>query len=381
MGWGDLMEDTLNSEEGPWFISFLSEPTGDELVGPYQEVTDYDKIKIFLEEKLEDYNNEPKTLPMDLVLFADAMGHLNRIHRVISQPRGNVLLVGVGGSGRQSLARLASYTADMNVFTIELTKQYRGIEFHDDLKKLYMLAGVEGKQTVFLFNDTQAKEESFIEDINNILNSGEVPNLFGKDELPEIFDGLAKPAKAAGIDETADALWTFFIERVRSHLHIILAMSPIGEDFRRRLRMFPGLVNYTTIDWFHLWPAVALQEVATKFLSEVKFEDPKLVTAVAETFAIAHLSVVDASAKMLDQLKRHNYVTPTNYLELVKGYRSLLGEKRHEVEDSRFKLANGLTKLEESQEQVKEMSKILEVKQVTVQQSQKDCEELLGDCV
>lgn len=46
------------------------------------------------------------------------------------------------------------------------------------------------------------------------------------------------------------ALWNFFVERVREQLHIVLAMSPIGEAFRARIRMFPSLVNCCTIDWF-----------------------------------------------------------------------------------------------------------------------------------
>ncbi len=55
-----------------------------------------------------------------------------------------------------------------------------------DIRKLYYLAGVENKPTVFLFNDTQVVEESFLEDINNILSSGEVPNLYKPDEFEEV---------------------------------------------------------------------------------------------------------------------------------------------------------------------------------------------------
>lgn len=47
-----------------------------------------------------------------------------------------------------------------------------------DLKRLYFQAGVENKPTVFLFADTQVVDEIFLEDINNILSSGEVPNLY-----------------------------------------------------------------------------------------------------------------------------------------------------------------------------------------------------------
>lgn len=65
------------------------------------------------------------------------------------------------------------------------------------------------------------------------------------------------------------AIFRYFIDRVRANLHIILCMSPIGEPFRNRLRMYPAFVNCTTIDWFSEWPADALLEVAEKYLQNV----------------------------------------------------------------------------------------------------------------
>ena len=97
-----------------------------------------------------------------------------------------MLLVGVGGSGRQSLSRLASYIIQYSVFQIEVTRHYRLAEFRDDLRSLYFQAGVDNKPTVFLFNDTQVVEESFLEDINNILSSGEVPNLYKPEDFEEV---------------------------------------------------------------------------------------------------------------------------------------------------------------------------------------------------
>ena len=67
----------------------------------------------------------------------DAILHVCRIHRVLMQPRGNALLVGVGGSGRKSLSRLATYVAEQKCFSIEISKGYRITEFREDLKSLY----------------------------------------------------------------------------------------------------------------------------------------------------------------------------------------------------------------------------------------------------
>jgi hypothetical protein len=70
-------------------------------------------------------------------------------------------------------------------------------------------------QVVFLFSDTQVKEESFIEDISNLLNTYEVPNLLGSGDLAAIFENIRPRAKAAGQDGSKDALYNFFVQEVR----------------------------------------------------------------------------------------------------------------------------------------------------------------------
>jgi dynein heavy chain len=64
----------------------------------------------------------------------------------------------------------------------------------------------------------------------------------------------------------SDALYAYFIDRVRDHLHMVLCMSPVGDGLRERCRMYPALVNCTSIDWFSEWPDVALREVSARFL-------------------------------------------------------------------------------------------------------------------
>ena len=83
---------------------------------------------------------------MKLVLFDNALEHATRVHRVIRLDQGHALLVGVGGSGRQSLARLAAYAAGCEVFEITLSRGYGEEEFREDLKQLYHKLGMENKK-------------------------------------------------------------------------------------------------------------------------------------------------------------------------------------------------------------------------------------------
>ena len=118
-------------------------------------------------------------------------------------------------------------------------------------------------------------------------------------------------------------------------LKLCQSMTVVFTYLRNRLRMFPAFVNCTTIDWFSEWPRDALLEVAEKYLEDVNLgEQPKpqpgtelanipdIKTNVASVFVTVHRSVVDMSQRMLFEMKRHNYVTPTNYLELVSGYKT-----------------------------------------------------------
>ncbi|XP_030749874.1 dynein heavy chain 2, axonemal [Sitophilus oryzae] len=364
--------------------------------GIYEEHANRTNLKNFLNTQMEEYNVMPGVVPMDLVLFTDALEHICRIVRVISQPRGNMLLVGIGGSGRQSLARISAYICEYSTYQISVTRSYKVPEFKEDLKTLYGITGVAGKQTSFLFNDTQITDEAFLEIVNNMLSSGEVANLYKPDEFEEVKGKLESAATKAGVIHTNEALYEFLITRARANMHIVLCMSPIGDEFRNRLRQYPALVNCTTIDWFHEWPKQALLEVAMKFIADVNFNETitgkagktrreslvqstqeKMMQATSEAFSYIHTSVVEFSNLMKMEMKRHNYVTPTNYLELVSGYKKMLTSKRTEIASEANKLRNGLWKIDDTKDKVTSMSIELAEAQIKVAEFQQQCDEYL----
>jgi dynein heavy chain len=96
------------------------------------------------------------------------------------------LLLGVGGSGRQSLAKLSTFISNYNLFQIEVIKGYNMKTWRDDIKKCLMQAGIENKLMSFLFVDTQIINEQMLEDLNSILNSGDVTGVYNDKDMDEI---------------------------------------------------------------------------------------------------------------------------------------------------------------------------------------------------
>uniref|UniRef100_A0A671X3C3 Dynein axonemal heavy chain 12 n=1 Tax=Sparus aurata TaxID=8175 RepID=A0A671X3C3_SPAAU len=327
---------------------------GDERL--YTEVPSMESYSQVVETCLEEYNQMHKNR-MNLVIFRYVLEHLSRISRVLKQPGGNALLVGVGGSGRQSITRLATSMAHMTLFQPQISKSYGMTEWRDDLKV--------STKTVFLLTDAQIKDEAFLEDVDSVLNTGEVPNLFAIDEKQEIMESGNKNLELSPL-----TLFAFFVARCRENLHIVVAFSPIGDAFRNRLRQFPSLINCCTIDWFQPWPEEALERVANSFLESLEMSENERqeVIPICKTF---HTSAKQLSQRY-DKLGRHNYVTPTSYLELIAAFRLLLTQKRDTIVKAKQRYTNGLDKLAFAESQVGEMKKELVDLQPKLEQAKID---------
>lgn len=206
------------------FFGDFFKPASDTKI--YDEITDLKKLTKVMEYYLEEFNNISKA-PMSLVMFKFAIEHISRICRVLKQDNGHLLLVGIGGSGRQSATKLGTFMNSYELFMIEITKFYTTHDWREDVKKVMLQAGVANKSTVFLFSDNQIKDESFVEDINMLLNTGDVPNIFAADEKAEIVEKMQGAARTEGrrIEATPLAMYNYFIERVKKNLHIVLGMN------------------------------------------------------------------------------------------------------------------------------------------------------------
>jgi dynein heavy chain len=178
-------------------------------------------LKTVLESKLSEYNETHAI--MNLVLFEQAMKHVTRITRILMFPGGHALLVGVGGSGKQSLSKLAASICGYDTQQLSVTSEFSVADLKEVLRDLYKKAGVKpGEPIVFILTDTQITDERFLVYINDLLSSGRIPDLYTKEEYDGIFSSLRSAAKQEGIPDNRESMLNFFIQRVRNHLHVIL---------------------------------------------------------------------------------------------------------------------------------------------------------------
>ncbi|XP_072207474.1 dynein axonemal heavy chain 10 [Excalfactoria chinensis] len=343
----------------------------------YEDIQDYEVAKSLFQEILEEYNEA--NVKMNLVLFDDALEHLIHVYRIIRMDRGHALLIGVGGSGKQSLTRLAAFTAGCEVFEITLTRGYRENNFREDLKSLYQKLGIENKSIVFLFTDGHVAEESFLELINNMLTSGMVPALFADDEKDSILSQIGDEAIKAGANPAKQSVWQYFVNKCASNLHIVLGMSPVGDSLRTWCRNFPGLVNNTGIDWFLPWPSQALYAVAKSFVGSNKRVPAENSEMVVEHIVMVHESVDSFSKMFLQKLRRSNHVTPKNYLDFIHTYSKLLEEKNEFNLAQCKRLETGLDKLKEASVQLVELNEKLAVQKIVLAEKSAACETLLKE--
>lgn len=341
----------------------------------YEEISDETAVREILMEYQSGFNMEYNK-EVELVLFKDAVNHISRICRIVRQPRGNALLAGMGGTGRHSLCTMAAFICNLAIHEVTITRTFSMTEFHDYMKGVLFSSGCHDKPVLFFMSDAQVVYEEMLEDLSNLLNTGEIPNLMQSEDIDQIVEAVRPLATAAGKQATRNVIFSHFVSLCRDNVHVVLAMSPVGDQFRRRLRMFPSLVNCCTIDWFDQWPSDALNAVAKRVLQGISM-DEDMEDRLIQLCVKIHLDVQANSEEFYQELRRRNYTTPTSYLELLNCYRSLLEEQERFVAQQISRYQGGIDTLRSTQTMVDEMKESLVQMQPKLIQAARDTESLM----
>ena len=225
-----------------------------------------EQLRKFIQGKLYTFNEEELDVP--LVVFDSVVDHILRIDRVLKQPLGHLLLVGASGVGKTTLARFVAWINNQTVFQIKAGKNYSLDNFDEDIRSVMRRSGVKGERICFIFDESNVLSSAFLEKMNALLASGEIPGLFEGDDYTHLINQCRESAQK--MVDSEEELYNNFVREVQRNLHVVFTMNPANPDFSNRTASSPALFNRCVIDWFGEWDDESLWQVAKEFTREIE---------------------------------------------------------------------------------------------------------------
>lgn len=346
-----------------------------------------DELRAFVEAKLKIFYEE--VLAVKLVIFDEVLDHIVRMDRVLRQPLGHLLLVGASGAGKTVLSKFVSWMNGLSIYALKIGKGYDVVSFENDLRMVMKRSGCKKEKITFIFDESNALGPAFLERMNALLASGEVPGLFEGDEYVNLMSEC-RSSGMSGMEE--NEMFVKFTKQVQRNLHIVFTMNPANPDFYNRSNSSPALFNRCIIDWFGDWPHSALLQVAREFTGQIalkqdSYTDPKFADeasrheCLAETIVAFHERVDETNVVLRKSAMKYNFITPRDFLDFINHFLEILEEKKEEVLEQQKHISGGLLKLRETEEQVHSMQSGLAVYEKELVQKNKNAEETMTQMV
>ncbi len=359
-----------------------------------------EELKTFLSARLKVFYEEELDVP--LVVFDQVLDHVLRIDRVLRQPMGHCLLVGDSGAGKTVLSKFVSWMNGLQIFQIKAHSRYGIDDFNEDLRCVMRRVGVDGEKICFIFDEGNVLGSGFLEAMNALLASGEVPGLFDGDEYTSLMSACRDSAARDGvIVDSEEELWRRFTSVVQRNLHVVFTMNPSGGEWKNRSTTSPALFNRCVVDWFGSWSPKAMAEVGREFTMRLDMGDAEavggswgigageeLMTRVEDAFdgvakggfrqavvaALVQLHTItkelsEEAASSASSLSR-TFLSPRDYLALINNFVTCVNQRREEIEDEQLHVNAGLSKLKQTQENVAELKVGLAAKTVELREKE-----------
>ncbi|KAF5093945.1 hypothetical protein D0Z00_003775 [Geotrichum galactomycetum] len=357
-----------------------------------------DELKAFVKARMRTFCEEDLDKP--LILYDDLLDHVLRIDRVLRQPQGHLILIGVSGSGKATLSRFVAWMNGIKVVQLKTTRKYGQEEFDADLRHVLKRAGTNGEKICFVLDESNILESAFLERMNTLLANGEVPGLFEGDDYTTLMTACKEGALRQGFNlDSQDELYKWFTGEIVRNLHVIFTMNPPDSDLSSHSVASPALFNRCVLNWMGDWSDHTLLQVASSITDHLDidrstFEVPKqLVPVSSSTFPVdsyraslvnamvyIHKYAIEKSNSFSIGEKR-NVVSPGDFLDYLRHFVDIFNEKSEELEDQQRHFNVGLDKLRDTVLKVRDLKTNLAEKKSQLENKSQEAKEMLRQMI
>ncbi|KAE9420714.1 hypothetical protein Angca_008064, partial [Angiostrongylus cantonensis] len=284
-----------------------------------------------------------------------------KVDRALTAPGGSVLLAGRSGLGRADAIRLIANMHEMTVFTPRITPNYGQKQFDMELKNAIQTALSNNEHVVFLLEDYKILRPQFLQAINVLVSSGDVPGLFSIQELDALSTALRDQMSQDGFQGD---MQQYFAQRVRTLLHVGLVLDTDSTAFEARIAENPAIFKQSNVIWQDSWGRASVLQMPSLILQK------KGMNVTENTVqAFSHLETILPPAVQ----------SPYKFQRCIENYASIYEKKKSVIAGRLERLKAGVSKLTEAREQVALMQKTAATKSKLLAEKQADADEALKD--
>ena len=298
------------------------------------------------------YSREVRSLKLHF--FPEVLTNMAYVERVLTSPGGSLLLAGRSGVGRRTALSVISHMHRMNLISPKVSRNYTIKQLKLDLRTAVQLAGIDGEQVVLLLEDHQLLDSTFLESINSLLCSGEIPGLFTSEELDTLTGPLKEQLES---EQFSGTLGQYLISRVMRNLHIVFILDSSNPNFRSQCEANPALYTKCEFLWLDSWAPATMARLPRMVVPELEKEKSK--------FHLIHSTVPDS--------------TPRQYLASLDVYNTVVDSKKRGIKKKQDHLTAGVNKLNEAKSLVDDLKAKAAVQSKVLAEKQKEADEALNE--
>ncbi len=312
----------------------------------YALVNDVDELDDFLTSAIHRYNASHN--PLHMISSTFEVQHVCRVSRILGQANSHGLLVGKFCDTLVNLVLLSAFILGQKVVHVRAEEGDARGTWEEHVKGILREAGELGKPcTLVCTHSRRFACRHLLRDLCHLIRTGELGGLFDQYEEISIVNSMRledkKQPPSLQTDGSPEELYRFFVGRLRSNLHVIIAHESDQKLLQSNLIVHRALTSRCSVNFVEALPVGALQSIAFKILKNCRFDNTKTLSSCVSLCQQFHSDATHLSARVRKSEGRAIYVTPHHFLEFVAVFKNLYSLKHYECNET----LDSFNKLEE----------------------------------